>query len=201
MTDPEITVIIPAHNAGDTLPDTLAGLRGQRGAEASEVIVVDDGSADETASIAERSPIVDRVIRLHGIGPGRARNAGAAAARADRLAFLDADCRPTERWLATGSAELESAAVSHPAVREAAAIGVPHAVKGETAWIFCCLLPGYEPTPELAAEILEYCATRLAKFKTPKSIDFTDAMPRDPNGKLYKRKLRDPYWEGRERAI
>jgi glycosyltransferase involved in cell wall biosynthesis len=106
---PEITVIIPAHNAGDTLADTLAGLRGQRGAGASEVIVVDDGSADETASIAERSPIVDRVIRLNGVGPGRARNAGAAAARAHRLAFLDADCRPTERWLATGSGELESA--------------------------------------------------------------------------------------------
>ena len=45
-----------------------------------------------------------------------------------------------------GPAELESAAVSHPAVREAAAIGVPHEVKGETAWIFCCLLPGHEPT-------------------------------------------------------
>jgi long-chain acyl-CoA synthetase len=39
----------------------------------------------------------------------------------------------------------------------------------------------------------------LAKFKTPKSIDFTDTMPRDPNGKLYKRKLRDPYWEGRDK--
>ena len=46
-----------------------------------------------------------------------------------------------------GPAELESAAVGHPAVREAAAIGVPHEVKGETAWIFCCLLPGAEATP------------------------------------------------------
>ena len=45
-----------------------------------------------------------------------------------------------------GPAELESAAVGHPAVREAAAIGVPHEVKGETAWIFCCLLPGAEAT-------------------------------------------------------
>ncbi len=55
------------------------------------------------------------------------------------------------------------------------------------------------PRPSWPTEILEYSATRLAKFKTPKSIDFTDAMPRDPNGKLYKRKLRDPYWEGREK--
>ena len=45
-----------------------------------------------------------------------------------------------------GPAELESAAVEHPAVREAAAVGVPHEVKGETAWIFCCLLPGVEPS-------------------------------------------------------
>ena len=48
-----------------------------------------------------------------------------------------------------GPAELESAAVGHPAVREAAAVGVPHEVKGETAWIFCCLLPGLEPSAEL----------------------------------------------------
>ena len=42
---------------------------------------------------------------------------------------------------------------------------------------------------------------KLAKYKCPRSIDFIDEMPRDPNGKLYKRKLRDPYWEGRDRAI
>ena len=42
---------------------------------------------------------------------------------------------------------------------------------------------------------------QLAKFKAPKTIDFTDEMPRDPNGKLYKRKLRDPYWEGVQRQL
>jgi long-chain acyl-CoA synthetase len=60
---------------------------------------------------------------------------------------------------------------------------------------------GVEASPALADEILRFCADKLAKFKTPKSIDFIAEMPRDPNGKLYKRKLRDPYWEGRERAI
>ena len=54
---------------------------------------------------------------------------------------------------------------------------------------------------ELAAEILAYCADKLARFKTPKSIDFTNEMPHDPNGKLYKRKLRDPYWEGLQRVL
>ena len=56
-------------------------------------------------------------------------------------------------------------------------------------------------TPELEAEILAWSVDKLAKYKTPRSIDFVEELPRDPNGKLYKRKLRDPYWEGRERSI
>jgi long-chain acyl-CoA synthetase len=51
------------------------------------------------------------------------------------------------------------------------------------------------------AELMEYAAARLAKFKLPRSIDYIAEMPRDPNGKLYKRKLRDPYWEGRGAKI
>ena len=43
--------------------------------------------------------------------------------------------------------------------------------------------------------------TQIARYKLPKSIDFIDALPRDPNGKLYKRRLRDPYWAGERRAI
>jgi len=61
--------------------------------------------------------------------------------------------------------------------------------------------PGVAPSPELAAEILEFCRGRLAHYKCPRSVDFVAALPRDPNGKLYKRKLRDPYWAGRERRI
>jgi long-chain acyl-CoA synthetase len=49
--------------------------------------------------------------------------------------------------------------------------------------------------------LLAFCTERLAKFKVPKSIEFVAELPRDPNGKLIKRKLRDPYWEGHERAI
>jgi long-chain acyl-CoA synthetase len=61
--------------------------------------------------------------------------------------------------------------------------------------------PGARAGPALAEELLAFCADKLAKFKTPKSIDFLAEMPRDPNGKLYKRKLRDPYWVGRDRKI
>jgi long-chain acyl-CoA synthetase len=55
--------------------------------------------------------------------------------------------------------------------------------------------------PELEQRLLAHCGEHLAKFKCPKSIDFLDDFPRSATGKLLKRKLRDPYWEGRESAI
>jgi long-chain acyl-CoA synthetase len=60
---------------------------------------------------------------------------------------------------------------------------------------------GVEPSDALAEQLLAHCETMLARYKLPRRLEFTEAMPRDPNGKLYKRKLRDPYWVGRERAI
>jgi long-chain acyl-CoA synthetase len=62
-------------------------------------------------------------------------------------------------------------------------------------------IEGEAPSDALRDDIFEFLKPRLAKMKTPRSIDFIEDMPRDPNGKLYKRKLRDPYWEGRDRAI
>jgi glycosyltransferase involved in cell wall biosynthesis len=106
MKPPQITVIIPARNAAATLPDTLDGLRAQRFDGSFEVLVVDDCSSDATVRIAERSQIVSQVVRSAG-GAGAARNAGAAVATAPKLAFLDADCRPTRGWLQAGSDALE----------------------------------------------------------------------------------------------
>jgi long-chain acyl-CoA synthetase len=63
------------------------------------------------------------------------------------------------------------------------------------------LAPGVTPGAAIEEELAAYCRAKLAAFKCPKSIDFSAALPRDPNGKLYKRKLRDPYWAGRDRAI
>jgi long-chain acyl-CoA synthetase len=96
-------------------------------------------------------------------------------------------------------AEIENILLGFPKVGDVAVFGIPHEDWGEEIKAVVEPAEGTEPSPELAEEILAYCATRLAKFKTPKSIDFTDSMPRDPNGKLYKRKLRDPYWVGREK--
>jgi long-chain acyl-CoA synthetase len=98
-------------------------------------------------------------------------------------------------------AEIESELIMHPKVADVAVFGIPHDDWGEEVKAVIEPMEGIEGDDALEAEIMEWSATRLAKFKRPKSIDFTTEMPRDPNGKLYKRKLRDPYWEGRERAI
>jgi long-chain acyl-CoA synthetase len=91
--------------------------------------------------------------------------------------------------------------LTHPKVGDAAVFGIPHEDWGEEVKAVVEPAPGVEAGDELRDDILAFCAGKLARFKMPKSIDFVDEMPRDPNGKLYKRKLRDPYWEGRERAI
>jgi long-chain acyl-CoA synthetase len=96
-------------------------------------------------------------------------------------------------------AEIENVLLGFPKIGDVAVFGIPNDDWGEAIKAVVEPAHGVEPSPELADEILAYCAEKLARFKTPKSIDFTDAMPRDPNGKLYKRKLRDPYWEGREK--
>jgi acetyl-CoA synthetase len=86
-----------------------------------------------------------------------------------------------------GPAELESAAVGHPAVREAAAIGVPHEVKGETAWIFCCLLPGADATE---ADVAAHVAGELGKAFKPDRIFFVDALPKTRSAKIVRRAVR-----------
>jgi acetyl-CoA synthetase len=86
-----------------------------------------------------------------------------------------------------GPAELESAAVSHPAVREAAAIGVPHEVKGETAWIFASLLPGAEATEQ---EVADHVAAELGKAFKPDRVFFVDALPKTRSAKIVRRALK-----------
>jgi acetyl-CoA synthetase len=89
-----------------------------------------------------------------------------------------------------GPAELESAAVAHPAVREAAAIGVPHDVKGEVPWVFCCLAPGYEPSDDLALEIGDVVASALGKSFAPARVVFVEALPKTRSAKIVRRAVR-----------
>jgi len=98
-------------------------------------------------------------------------------------------------------AEIENCFLLHPKVGDVAVFGIPHEDWGEEIKAVVEPAEGIEGNASFTQELLEFLKDKLGKFKTPKSIDYVDDMPRDPNGKLYKRKLRDPYWEGRERAI
>jgi acetyl-CoA synthetase len=89
-----------------------------------------------------------------------------------------------------GPAELESAAVSHPAVLEAAAVGVPHEVKGEVAWVFCVAVPGASPGDELAAEVAEAVASELGKAFRPERVLFVPALPKTRSAKIVRRAVR-----------
>jgi glycosyltransferase involved in cell wall biosynthesis len=104
----EVSVIVPAHDAGTTIGRTLAALAAQRFEGGYEVVVVDDASSDATAVLAERAGA--RLVRqAPRAGPAAARNAGVAAASAALLAFTDADCEPAPTWLAAGAAALRDA--------------------------------------------------------------------------------------------
>ncbi|MGV0046608.1 acyl-CoA synthetase [Mycobacterium colombiense] len=96
--------------------------------------------------------------------------------------------------------EAENLLVMHPKLLDAAVFGVPNDEYGEEVKAVVQPADGVVPGPELAVELIEYCRARLAGYKCPRSIEF-DSLPRDPNGKLYKRRIRDRYWQGRVSRI
>jgi long-chain acyl-CoA synthetase len=98
-------------------------------------------------------------------------------------------------------AEIEAELSCHPKVADVAVFGVPQEDWGEEIKAVVQPEPGVVTGPVLTEELLEFLSGRLARFKLPRSVDYVDELPRDPNGKLYKRRLRDPYWAGRERRI
>jgi long-chain acyl-CoA synthetase len=98
-------------------------------------------------------------------------------------------------------AEIESVMTGDSRIADVAVFGIPDSEWGEQVKAVVELADGVAPSPQLEGEIIDFCRERLAGFKCPRSVDFVDSLPRDPNGKLYKRKLRDPYWVAAERAI
>jgi acyl-CoA synthetase (AMP-forming)/AMP-acid ligase II len=95
-------------------------------------------------------------------------------------------------------AEVENAIFGHPDVADVAVIGVPDPIWGEAVKAVVVARPGTAPDP---AEIIAWTRSRIAGFKTPKSIDFIEALPRNASGKILRRQLREPYWVGQERRV
>jgi long-chain acyl-CoA synthetase len=97
--------------------------------------------------------------------------------------------------------ECENLLITHPKVADAAVFGVPNEDLGEEVKAVIQPMPGQTAGPELAQELIAFCGAHLSRQKVPRSIDFMDALPRLPTGKLYKKGLRDAYWGDKKSRI
>lgn len=97
--------------------------------------------------------------------------------------------------------EAENLLVMHPKLVDAAVFGVPNDEFGEEVKAVVQPAAGVDGGPALEAELIEYCRAHLAGYKCPRTVEFDSELPRDPNGKLYKRRIRERYWQGRSSRI
>ncbi|NDF23219.1 MAG: fatty acid--CoA ligase [Actinobacteria bacterium] len=95
-------------------------------------------------------------------------------------------------------AEVENALMKHPAIQDVAVIGIPDDRWGEVPLAIVVRKAGVEVTED---DIVAFGRTQLAGFKTPKKVAWIDALPRNPSGKILKKDLRAPYWQGRTRQV
>jgi acyl-coenzyme A synthetase/AMP-(fatty) acid ligase len=97
--------------------------------------------------------------------------------------------------------EAENLLVMHPKVHDVAVIGVPNEDMGEEVKAVVVPTAGVQPGAELEAELIAYCRANIAHYKCPRTVDFTDELPRTETGKMAKRKLRAQYWGGEGKLV
>jgi acyl-CoA synthetase (AMP-forming)/AMP-acid ligase II len=120
----------------------------------------------------------------------------------DERGYIDITDRKKDMFIQGGfnayPAEIESLLLDHPDIAQVAVIGVPDEKWGETVKALVVLVPGAEVSDR---ELIEHCRAHLAHYKCPTSVEVRDELTRTATGKLQKFKLREPYWEGRDRQI
>lgn len=175
-----------------------------------EMRVVDDQGKDvptgEVGEIVARGPLL---LRTYYKNPEAYQNAmrdgwffSGDVGRVDEEGFLYLVDRKKDMICSGGvniyPMDIEEVLHGHPQVHESAVIGIPDDKWGESVLAMVVLKPGESMTEE---EVIRYCKENMAGYQTPKSVKFIDALPRNPSGKVLKRELREPYWEGRESKI
>jgi acyl-CoA synthetase (AMP-forming)/AMP-acid ligase II len=177
----EVRVVDPG-----TLEDVPAGEHGEIWLRTPQLMKGFLGKPEETAAVIT----ADGWFRTGDMG------------RQDAAGFVYVEDRLKDMIISGGeniySPEIERVLAEHPAVMEVAIIGVPDDRWGETVKAVVSLTPGTQATED---ELIAYCREHLAHFKCPRSVDIVDALPRNPTGKILKRELRAPYWEGRDRSV
>ena len=98
-------------------------------------------------------------------------------------------------------AETEAVLLEHDAVGDVAVFGVPNEEWGEEVKAVIELRGGFEASTELGEQLIDFCRSRIAHYKCPRSVDFREDLPRAANGKLYKRLIREEYWKDRESRL
>ncbi|HAH09160.1 MAG TPA: long-chain fatty acid--CoA ligase, partial [Alphaproteobacteria bacterium] len=144
----------------------------------------------------------------HGDDAKRAKAERDGLITAGDIGYLDTDgflylCDRRNHMVISGGvniypAEIEHCLLAMPGVADCAVFGIPDDEFGEALCAYIQSQPGQTLT---AAQVRAYAAQHLAKFKVPKVVEFLPELPREDSGKIFKRKLRDPYWAGRERRI
>lgn len=161
----------------------------------------------ETGEIWTKTPmVIDRYLNAPPLGPDTLDARGffrtGDMGRLDEDGYLYISDRAKDMIIAGGvniyPAEIEHALQSHPAVADAAVIGIPDDEMGERVMAFCELKPGRRAEP---GELLEHCSATLATYKRPREIRIVDELPRNTVGKLLKRDLRAPFWKDKDRQV